>query len=273
MRKTNNVSESVARPDKLLDDLSKVVRMLREQVKPDLADTPMTAIVRLVPGLNLSNWKKISARELDQNWIALDLNSDPTPTRDCNGRNYLTGMWQSEAFARALDQALLDSHRNGLTLSLALFQVDALDQNQVKHYSLIMRALSSQIWESASEQDILGHLSPNMFALAMPGCNPFQARAMAENVIIQTSKDMQRQNLNCYPIRAGIVSQPRMCRQPASTNDLLTKARQLLDLTGNGQNIELKQRINMEKDATVEQAFNTLVMANEKHFLFTGGVL
>ena len=88
-------------PERLLRELARVADLLRSSSRLDAE--AMTAVVRLVPGLDLPRWQSISGQ--CDGWFALPLRDKERPVGNsptADERDAITGMWRAAAFTERL---------------------------------------------------------------------------------------------------------------------------------------------------------------------------
>ena len=254
-------------PERLLQELARVAELLRASTRRDAA--AVTAVVRLVPGLDLPRWQRISGQ--CDGWFALSLlglGEDRPATggpADENGRDPLTGMMDATAFGERLRAEAERARTGRRPLTLALFEEDGLDGLDRRATACAVRALSARLWEAAAGPDLLGRLQPGVLALALPGGGRFQALAVAERVVQAAGGDLAAQGLPCC-LRAGVA--------PLDEGDptrMLEQARRALDQAARLPGAPLRERVRLFRVDETPQERETLVLASEKQFLFFGG--
>lgn len=260
-----------APPERLLRELARVADLLRASTRRDIDAT--TAVVRLVPGLDLPRWQRISGQ--CDGWFALSLQEEG-PTG--NERDAATGMWQAAAFTERLSVEVERARNARRALTLILFEENGLEKLDSRSATCALRALSSRLWEAAAEPDLLGRLRPGVLALALPGGGRFQAVAVAERVVQTAERDLAAQGLRCC-LRAGVapLDEPDGQNEQGGFDnqkdltDLLARAEQALDEAARLPDAGLSERVRLFRADKTPRERETLVLASEKHFLFFGG--
>lgn len=258
-------------PERLLHELARVADLLRASTRRD-ADA-VTAVVRLVPGLDLPRWQRIS-NQCD-GWFALSLEDEERPAGE-GARDALTGMLEAAAFLERLNAEAERTRTGRRTLTLALVEADGLDGLDRRSAACAVRALSARLWEAAAGPDLLGRLHPGVLALALPDGGRFQALAVTERVVQAAERDLNAQGLPCR-LRAGVASLHggdggNGAGGPDQAGAaLLDQARRALDQAARLPGAALRERVRLFHADEAPQERETLVLASEKHFLFFGG--
>ena len=260
-------------------ELARVAELLRSSAQQ--GTEPMTAVVRLVPGLDLPRWQSISAQ--CDGWFALPLEDTQTedgaagrtPGRD--ERDAVTGMWQAAPFGTRLNAEVEHARNERRGLALILFEEEGLEKLPPHTAVNAVRALSSRLWEASAGTDLLGRLQPGVLALALPACGRFQALALAEHVVQEAEHDLTVQRLACS-VRAGLACLDEKNGLPdaggASHRQdelLLEQARQALSQAASLPGVSVRERVRLFRVDEAPRERETLVLASEKHFLFFGG--
>lgn len=266
-------------PERLLRELARVADLLRSSSRLDAE--AMTAVVRLVPGLDLPRWQSISGQ--CDGWFALPLRDKERPVGNsptADKRDAITGMWRAAAFTERLNAEVERARNARRALALILFEQSDLETLDRRSAACALRALSSRLWEASAEPDLLGRLQPGVLALALPGGGRFQALAVAERVVQATERDLAAQGLRCR-LRAGVASLDEACGQSENDEasdrpnhadaDLLERAGRALGQAARMPGASLRERVRMFRVDETPRERETLVLASEKHFLFFGG--
>lgn len=250
-------------------------------------DTPgMTAVVRLVPGLDLPHWQRISAQ--CDGWFALPLENATPRAEGGNAahepaeheRDAVTGMWRATPFGARLNAEVEHARSEHRALALILFEEGGLETLPPHTAVSALRALSSRLWEASAGTDLLGRLQPGVLALALPACGRFQALAVAEHVVQEAEHDLTVQHLTCS-VRAGLACLDEKGGLPGENDEggeprhqderLLEQARQALSEAAHLPGASVHDRVRLFRVSEVPHERETLVLASEKHFLFFGG--
>lgn len=276
-------------PEHLVAELARMAELLRSSTRQD-AKT-VTAVIRLVPGLDLPHWQSISAQ--CDGWFALPLGGRDTPeggtaghTSGADERDAVTGMWQASSFGARLNAEVEHARNEHRGLALILFEEGGLETLPPHAAVSALRALSSHLWEASAGTDLLGCLQPGVLALVLPSCGRFQALAVAEHVVQEAEHDLSIQHLNCS-LRAGLACLDEKNgltggdngkgggesgRQGELLDELLLKqARQALSQTARLPGASVHDRVRLFRVDEDPRERETLVLASEKHFLFFGG--
>ncbi len=258
-------------PELLLADLARVAELLR--LTAHTPEEPLTAMIKLVPGQHparipgQSRWS--DAPDDSQGWITLNLLPGAAGLR----RDPITGMLDASGFLERLSDEWTRAQRLGQQLTLALFEVPDCRPEESRHAESAIRALSSRLWEAANGQDALGRLEPDILALALPGSGHFQALALAESAVDDVCRTLDMLGMpECAP-RAGVAAAPPPNdpeRAGARASALLERARQALALASRLPDAPVRDRVRLFRSSDPVER-ETLVLADEKHFLFFGG--
>ena len=268
-----NQSTTLQDPKRLLEDLSSIVSVLCAKTPAERANCALTALVKLVPGLDMQMWREINAAQKYEGWFALDLHGGAE-----NGKSYLqrvdpqTGLLEESLFQEALRQKAEQAHAAGVPFSLILLKIPVpLEPGAAP---LVLRGASSRLWQASQPQDCLGKLAPDILGLGLAGCSSFQAVAMSESILEDLDNLAKALNLPPGLCKIGVANLERS-RQPGSMPDLakvlLENAIKALEQIAAPDLVNVRERVKLfcKKAATYEN--ETLVLANEKQFLFFGG--
>lgn len=270
----------------LLMELARVAELLRSSAQQ--GTEPMTAVVRLVPGLDLPRWQSISAQ--CDGWFALPLGGRGTQAEDESAghapggdeRDAVTGMWRAVPFGTRLKAEVEHARNEHRGLALILFEEKGLEKLSPHRAVNAVRALSSHLWEASAGTDLLGRLQPGVLALALPACGRFQALALAEHVVQEAEHDLTIQRLTCS-VRAGLACLDEKSGLPGADSErgggdshrqdelLLEQARQALSQAASLPGASVRERVRLFRVDEAPRERETLVLASEKHFLFFGG--
>lgn len=263
-----------ASPERLLAELSRVAEILRASVRQDIATLPLTAVVRLVPGLDMGNWQEMAARNRCEGWFALDLHTSGSDAQGSPGKTSvkkdpITAMLDADAFDKKLTLEVARAHKNRRPLALVLFELEGLKTLPKAEAESQLRVVSSRLWESAQLDDKLGRVSEEMLAMLLPGSGHFHALALAESVVNDAWNHCNILELSPFTLRASVAALD--LDSAMDGNELMENARQALALAVSAPALSIRDRVKLyRKDDNVAER-ETLVMANEKQFLFFGG--
>ena len=256
----------IADPEQLLCELARMAELLRspgDGSSQSVHTTPLTAVVRLVPGLDLPRWQSICSQ--CDGWFALPLGRTDEAAQDP-----VSGMLTASLFMERLTLEAEQALRSHHALSLALFELCDLDR-LTDAAERAVRTLSSRLWESTARRDVPGCLQPGLLAMALPSAGQFQALAMAERIVHDAGETLQRQGQHCL-VRAGIAAmEEEGGGAEICTATLLEHARQALNEASTTFESTLRDRVKLFRSNNEPDERETLVLASEKHFLFFGG--
>lgn len=254
-------------PERLLHELARVADLLRSSTRRDAR--AVTAVVRLVPGLDLPRWQSISGQ--CDGWFALSLRDGETSPPAGDGRDAVTGMLEASAFMERLRAEVERAQAGRRALALVVFEENGLDEMDRRSAACALRALSSRLWEAAAGPDLPGRLQSGQLALLLPGGGRFQALAVAERVVQATDRDLAAQGLRCC-LRAGVAARDgEDGDEPQADAELLDRARRALSQAAGLPGASVRERVRLFRADEVPPERETLVLASEKQFLFFGG--
>lgn len=270
-------------PERLLQELARVAALLRSSThrEPLSAPPAVTAVVRLVSGLDLPRWREISGQ--CDGWFALPLDqaaarAEPPTTSDgsadaapATAHDSVTGMARTPLFMERLTMEAERAQHTHRDLTLVLFELDGLDTLDGQAAEHAARVLSSCLWEAANRQDILGRLQGSLLALALPGAGRFQALAVAERVAHEAAQRLTAQGLGWCGPRAGVASMDEDGGPEMRTASLLEHARLALGQTSSAAAATVRERVRLFRTDEDPAERETLVLSSEKQFLFFGG--
>lgn len=270
-------------PERLLHELARVAALLRSSTQREARSAPpaVTAVVRLVSGLDLPRWREIA--EQCDGWFALPLNqatprpetpstaSGPADAPAATSHDSVTGMARTPLFMERLTVEAERAQHTHRDLTLVLFELDGLDALDGRAAEYAARVLSSCLWEAANRQDIMGRLQGGLLALALPGAGRFQALAVAERVAHEAAQRLAAQGLGWCGPRAGVAAMDEDGGPEMRTASLLEHARQALEQTSSAAAATVRERVRLFRTDEDPAERETLVLASEKQFLFFGG--
>lgn len=269
----------------LLRELDRVRSLLAAKIWPEANEMPLLVMARFVKGISLPEFIDLT-KDLPENseWVALSLDASQygnltllveqgfdLKTQICP----FTGVLQDAALVQQFGLELERVEAAQVDLSCVLFELD-------KHFTafaqmdLSLGLLARIIKHEARVSATLGRVGDRL-ALILPKTGPFQARALAERVIVALQDVLQQDNVSGLdlsltdnlPIRAGISyiefnpSNEKPIKLPSS-KQLLDDAAKALILAKQGFTRTFKRS---GADGPEQR---TQVQACEKQFLFFG---
>lgn len=260
-----NTPDNMPMPDLLLQDLARMADLIRASVQRE-GNEPLTAVFKLVQGLTPSCRQEISGKY--DGWYTMSLPDGPRAGR----RDLATGMLEADSFFIRADAELARAKRENRPFTLMLFEVAARSQGNDKE-AAVMRALMSRLWDAAGESDLLGRLDDQVVALALPDSGHFQALALAEAAVEAACLTLETLGLAPRTLRAGVAALPSpgdADRAAATMPAILDRARQALAQASDDPTATVRDRVRLFREKPPVER-ETLVLADEKQFLFFGG--
>lgn len=241
------------------------------------------AILRVCPGLPISDWHDLSASHNLADWLAMPLRGDLFPelqrlqdrlTRlaHLSEHDPLTGLSNRRAFERVLDLEVERCRRNRTSVSLVVLDLDDFKRvNDTYGHPLGDKALvavANVLLAEKRRYDLAARTGGEEFSLVLTGIGLIRAQTMVDRVL-KTIREL-RIECNGEAIRltcsAGIASyKGRVALTPAELVSLADKA--LYEAKHSGKDRHVSAAI---PDMAAPLPEKSLVHSNEKKFLFTG---
>lgn len=270
-------------PERLLQELARMADLLRGSMPREhpMAPPAVTAVVRLVRGLDLPRWRTIS--DQCDGWFALPLGQSatgmeapgeaagPPDAAPAAAYDAATGMARAPLFMEQLTVEVERALHGRRDLALVVFELDGLAVEDGQMTACAARVLSSCLWEAADRRDVLGSLPGGLLALALPAAGRFQALAVAERVVHDVGRRLAEQGRGNCGARAGVAPMEEDGSPEMRAAALLEHARQALDQASRAAAASVRDRVRLFRADEEPAERETLVLASEKQFLFFGG--
>ncbi|MDL2209882.1 GGDEF domain-containing protein [Desulfovibrio sp. OttesenSCG-928-O18] len=266
----------------LLRELDDVLRKLQERVAVARDPEHRFALVHLVEGLSLADWRKIAAQLNMHGWLALPIDKeDGVPLQALRetleeltfqrDHDMLTGLANRRLFDRQVTLEMQRSHRTATPLSLVMLDLDNFKEINDTHGHAtgdkVLMALGDLLLRSLRIYDIAARIGGEEFCLVLPGASTRQAADLAMRVLDDfrgTPFETPDGGSFFATFSAGIATSTGDPQQTYTA--LLAQADELLyEAKRQGKNRVLTM-------ATRQKISDNpaLVQAVEKQFLFTG---
>jgi diguanylate cyclase (GGDEF)-like protein len=243
----------------------------------------LLALARLVRGVTLEEWERLSGEMGSRQWLALPLEGDSYPTlvqlqerlEDLayqTDHDPLTGLYNRRAFDRLLDMELQRMQRQRSHLSLVMLDLDDFKQiNDTYGHSFgdhVLRGLAHSLVRSKRVYDHAARLGGEEFALVLPGTGARTSLSMIQR-LQEVFWDMEFKHEGREAVRVTFSAGIATCRGVPREG-----AKALLDLADDamyqakaaGKNTVVIERF--PEDEALYKA--TMVHSDEKKFLFSG---
>ncbi|EPR30468.1 diguanylate cyclase [Alkalidesulfovibrio alkalitolerans DSM 16529] len=241
------------------------------------------AILRVCPGLPISDWHSLSENHNLADWLAMPISGDLFPELQrlqerlarlahLSEHDPLTGLANRRAFERVLDIEVERCRRNRTPVSLVVLDLDDFKRvNDTYGHPFgdkVLVAVANVLLEEKRRYDLAARTGGEEFSLVLTGIGLIRAQTMVDRVL----KAVRELQLDCdgEPIRltcsAGIASyKGRVALTPVELVELADKA--LYEAKHSGKNRHVSAAI---PDMAAPLPEKSLVHSNEKKFLFTG---
>ena len=281
-QKPPDSSESLIDPTLALQ-LEKILLKLQERIVTERTSDAQFALVHLVEGLSLEEWKKIVEEENIQGWLALPLDGcegvplqilrdmlvELTYQRD---HDPLTSLANRRLFDRQLILELNRATRSKTPLSLVLLDIDNFkDINDTHGHAVgdtVLIELGAILSRSHRPYDVAARVGGEEFCLILPGAMCQQAVDLATRILEEFRRHVFTAPEGAtfsVTFSAGVAT-AFPCSMPIEPHVLYTQADELLYKAKR----QGKNRV-VALTSLPKLADNpALVQASEKHFLFTG---
>ena len=269
----------------LLEEVARLQQALEKQGQPsDALRRTGLILAKRCAGLNLDLWDAIAAEGQFQDWLALPADGGALPhlmrmqriieeLAHQNRQDPLTGLANRRAFEKHLHMELDRSQRTGSSLSLAMMDLDDFKavNDTFGHVcgDRVLVALAGILLAHKRAYDMAARFGGEEFVLILPGSGLAQAESSLERLM----EGIRQHSVLCdaaqEPVRftCSIGLACTKGKVPMSVErfiDLADKA--LYEAKAQGKNRIVKASI----PDLAEAPQTTLVLAQEKQFLFTG---
>lgn len=264
-----------------LDQLRQLIVSHAQSAPIDMADQQL-ALTRLVPGLTMESWNKLSERFGLSDWLALDLDNSTyfnlanlqkiiEDLTHKSERDPLTGLYNKQAFEHKLSMELQRVERSNGQLSLAIIDLDDFKNvNDTYGHACgdeVIRTLADMLDASTRGYDHAARVGGEEFALLLPGAGPLRAKALMDrlcSMFADTLIKCSEAAIHCT-FSAGVASLKG--RSKATGKELFEVADKALYQAKNAG----KNRVRVTRQLVeFEYDRSTMVHSNEKQFLFSG---
>lgn len=266
-----------------LDALRRAVLARHPDVAPDMAQPDaLLALLRLAPGLTLEEWSPLAEALGLKDWLAVPLCGDETPFLEQLGRTLeelafqtehdpLTGLPNRRAFDRTMDREMERARRAGVSLSVAILDLDNFKRlNDTHGHPCGDEALVETariLLTGIRRYDLAARIGGEEFALVFPETGMTRAGQILERIL----ESLRGARLGCgadavrLTASVGLAcTKGRGDRSPADILEAADKA--LYQAKGEGKDrVVAAPLLDLASPAKA-----TLVEASEKRFLFTG---
>jgi len=276
-----------AREKELLAELDALRKLLSEHGADPAcvnSDRDLLGILRLCPGLSMSEWPELSEKYGLKDWLALPVDGEDYPFLSQiqssltelayqTEHDPLTSLCNRRAFDRNLEQELERARRMGESLSVAILDLDNFKKVNDTHGhpcgDEVLVGLSKILLTRVRRYDTAARLGGEEFALLLPGTGLIKSKAMLERILASVreltfhcSADGSPFHVTCS---AGLVCyRGHAGAEEVDLVDLADKALYQAKTQG-------KNRVVSAPIADIQRPSKaSLVESNEKKFLFTG---
>jgi diguanylate cyclase (GGDEF)-like protein len=265
-----------------LDALRRAVLARHPCLAPNLErQSDLLALLRLVPGLSLEQWPQLAETLGLKDWLAVPLAGDEAPFLEQLGRTLedlafqtehdpLTGLPNRRAFDRTMDREVERSRRAGVSLTVAVLDLDNFKRlNDTHGHPCGDEALMETariLLTGIRRYDLAARIGGEEFALVFPETGMTRAGGIMERILVS----LRQVRLGCGKSIRLTASVGLACtkgrgeRSPADLMEAADKA--LYQAKAEGKDRIVAAPL-LDLAAPVRA---TLVEANEKRFLFTG---
>lgn len=194
-------------------------------------------------------------------------------TRPGTRKDPVTAMLARKDFLPRLEQEIRRASAPSRPLALALFEINDMDGMKRACAEVLLRTLCSRLWDSAQKEDTLGRLDDNLLAFILPGSGHFHALALTESVVNDVWIQYSGLGLEPFTLKASVAAPDiREAARTGAADDVMDRARLALTLASSAPEAQVRERVKLYRKDDVPEERETLVLANEKQFLFFGGI-
>lgn len=266
----------------VLKKLDDVLQKLQAQIAVSASPEDKFALIHLVEGLSLEEWRKVAKEMNIHGWLALPIDAeDGMPLlalretleelvfqRD---HDTLTGLANRRLFDRKLQQELERAYRTVTPLSLLMLDLDHFKSINDTHGHVVgdtvLKAMGDLLLRSLRVYDIPARVGGEEFCVILPGANSRQASDLGKRLLAAFSgivfEGEKGKNFN-VTFSAGVATS---CLHPETTPEKLFSLADkfLYEAKNTGRN-----RVVSKATKSKMAESPSLVQAVEKQFLFTG---
>lgn len=195
----------------------------RRPISPDTSlNLTLAAIFGLVLGIGLA-------------FLSVYLETPPHAVADVNIIDTQTGVYNKDYFLRRLSQEMVRAKRNRYPLSVALMRIDNLGLlkgiNSAKIRSEILRQTATLTSQYLREEDLMAHLTDDVFAFLLPDMTGENAKAVMEYLQTRISWLPVQSSTNGAKFNfKGIVGIASYNHNGTSRDELVSQADRALQL-------------------------------------------
>ncbi|WP_461209506.1 GGDEF domain-containing protein [Desulfocurvus sp. DL9XJH121] len=268
----------------LLQELSAMRALLREHSCNGGHEGTLLGLLRLCPGLNMDDWPALRDRHGLRDWLALPVQGQDYPLLSQiqetlqsmayqSEHDPLTGLANRRVFDSALEQELERAHRQGESLSLAMFDLDNFKSVNDTHGhptgDVVLTSFADVLTSRIRRYDLAARLGGEEFAVLFPGTGQIKAVATVERILqeVRGLRFTAPANGSEFSVTcsAGLACYKGYAPGPAP--DMVQAADEALYRAKS----QGKDRVLTAPLAdTRKPSRASLVESNEKKFLFTG---
>lgn len=268
---------------RLIQKLETVLRKIQEKLAVERSPGHTLALIHLVEGLNLDDWRAIAAQMDLHGWLAMPLgHEDEVPMETLSqtlkelayqrDHDFLTGLANRRRFNRFAGRELQRALRTKTPLSMVMIDIDDFKcVNDTYGHATgdkVLAALGDLLRRSMRVYDLAARLGGEEFCLLLPGASAFQAYDLAVRLLNEfKAMEFEAPDGTTFTgtFSAGVATSRN---QPGrdTVEDLLAHADELLyQAKRQGKN---RVCTTLSRKEVTENP--TLVQVAEKQFLFTG---
>lgn len=266
---------------KFLNELQNVIKVLSDRVGEPADRKKAVLVARLVENISADEWLELSQENNLRSWLALPLASDAakavsalTDTLDKlifqRDHDPLTGLANRRYMERFLRTELERASRTSGSLSVIMLDLDRFKNVNDTYGHLcgdkVLQKMGSFLIRSQRSYDLAARYGGEEFMIILPGISFTRARAMAERLLLKFS-EIEFKCGSSKPFKmtfsGGVAGVSPKTGYKFDIGELIKMADDAMyTAKRNGRN-----RIEVS-EGTVEAVADTMVMAEEKQFLF-----
>lgn len=265
----------------VLEELQSVVKVLADRVAAPEGGGEAVLLARLVEGISAEEWLALSQTHNLRSWLALPLGADAaralgtlTDTLDKlvfqRDHDPLTGLANRRYMERFLKTEMERAERTGSALSLIMLDLDRFKavNDTYGHLcgDMVLRKMGAFLQNSQRSYDLAARYGGEEFMIILPGISFMRARATAERLLGRFSQiefECEAQPPFHMTFSAGVAGLSPKTGYKFSPREFIKQADEALYAAKRAG----RNRIEVST-GTVEALADTMVLAEEKQFLF-----
>jgi diguanylate cyclase (GGDEF)-like protein len=270
--------------DRLLEELESLGRLMHEETRGENSDNqPAVAVGRIFSDLSAEEWPKLAQKYGLQDWLVLPVSGGAYPmleelqrmVRELAYRGEhdpLTGLLNRRAFEQRIVSEMERAKRRQNPICLALIDLDdfKLVNDRYGHPAgdQVLVSLAQTLLDSTRRYDVASRIGGEEFGLFLPDTGQIKARIILNRLLEKVREKDFQAGEETFGVTCSVGAACWKARPSPAVPDLYEAADQSLYEAKNSG----KDTVRIAKLPESGAPAKSLVLSDEKKFLFTGGV-